>query len=101
MNAPHLSVVRAGHNAGTSNPNSPAARAALLYAEAQKAALEQVDALEAGIAAVVGLAAEIAEGGEVYPVGVRELSRRMAEDLSLRAQTLAAIAQRAQEGRPA
>ncbi len=73
---------------------SPAARAAKLYAEARGAAMEQVRIVEDSLAKVVALSAEIAEGGDVYPVGVRDLCRRLAEDLAARTATLDALAQR-------
>jgi hypothetical protein len=63
-------------------------------AEAQAAAFEQVRALEESLSQVVGLAGEIAEGGDVYPAGVRDLCRRMGEDLTQRSLTLEAIAAR-------
>ena len=85
-----LSIVRVAPN-----PDSPAARASRLYAEAQAAALEQVRVLGTSLEQVIALAAEIAEGGEVYPAGVRDLCRRLSEDLSSRAQTLDVLAQRA------
>jgi hypothetical protein len=74
-------------------PETPAARAARLMGEARQAASEQIIALEEALAAVSHLAAEIAEGGEAYPVGVRDLCRRMAEDIAHRAQTLDALLQ--------
>ena len=40
------------------------------------------------------MAAEIAEGGEAYPPGVRDLASRMVEDLEARVQTLEAIVAR-------
>jgi hypothetical protein len=89
MSVPHLSVVRVDDSTET-----PATRATRLFAEAQGAALEQVHALESALALVASLAGEIAEGGDVYPAGVRDLCRRMAEEISLRAQTLDALAVR-------
>jgi hypothetical protein len=74
-------------------PETPAARAARLMAEARQAASEQIVALEEALAAATHLAAEIADGGEAYPVGVRDLCRRMAEDIAHRAQTLDALLQ--------
>jgi len=94
MNAQHLSVVRAGQTAADPDFETPAARAARLYAEAQGAALEQVRALEANLSTVVALAQEIADGGDIYPVGVRELCRRLGEDIATRNQTIEALAQR-------
>ena len=40
------------------------------------------------------MADEIANGGEAYPAGVRDLARRFAEDTEARVQTLATIAGR-------
>jgi len=40
------------------------------------------------------LAAEIAEGGDAYSPGVRDVARRLAEDLDSRVQTLEAIVAR-------
>ena len=94
MSVPHLSVVRSEENR-----NSPAARAAELYAEAQTAAFEQVRLLEESLTRVADLAAEIADGGEVYPAGIRDLCRRMVGDLTQRSLTLDAIASRALEHR--
>ncbi|OYX31577.1 MAG: hypothetical protein B7Y99_09980 [Caulobacterales bacterium 32-69-10] len=56
--------------------------------------MEQVRIVEDSLAKVVALSAEIAEGGDVYPVGVRDLCRRLAEDLAARTATLDALAQR-------
>jgi len=39
-------------------------------------------------------AAEIADGGEAYPVGARELASRIAEDLPHKAQLLTALLSR-------
>ena len=45
-------------------------------------------------ASVEKMATEIAEGGDAYPPGVRDLCRRLAEDCETRAQTLEAISAR-------
>jgi hypothetical protein len=95
MSVPRLSVVSV-----ETKLDSPAARAAHLYAEAQQAAFEQVRALEDGLATVVALAAEIADGGDVYPAGVRDLCRRIGTDLAQRSLTLDAIASRALDRHP-
>ncbi|HTK36159.1 MAG TPA: hypothetical protein VL358_12855 [Caulobacteraceae bacterium] len=92
MSVPRLSVVQTEQTI-----DSPAARAGRLYAEAQQAAYEQVHVLEEGLAKAVALAGEIAEGGDVYPAGVRDLCRRLGEELTLRSQTLDAIASRARD----
>jgi transglutaminase-like putative cysteine protease len=89
MSVPRLSVVPTEETVDT-----PAARAGRLYAEAQQAAYEQVHVLETSLERVVALAAEIAGGGDVYPAGVRDLCRRMSEEVRQRGQTLDAIASR-------
>ncbi|WP_216839367.1 hypothetical protein [Caulobacter sp. S45] len=86
MTLPQLSVVPAV-------TETPAARANRLMTEARQAASEQITALEEALLTAVHLSAEIAEGGEAYPVGVRDLCRRLAEDVGHRAQTLDALLQ--------
>ena len=85
---PHLSVVRAEEK------DSPHERARRLFAEAQAAAMEQVAQLEVALDAVRELSVSIADGGDIYPAGVRELCRRTAEETYGRRQTLNALAAR-------
>lgn len=75
---------------------SPAMRASRLLAEAKGAAAEQVQALEQALEGVIRLSNEIAEGGDAYPPGARDLARRLAEDSEHRLKTLEAIQLRAQ-----
>jgi hypothetical protein len=88
MSATHLVVVpRDGEG-----PVEPLAqRIRRLQAEARGAAKEHVEQLRAALAEVAQLAAEISDGGEAYPVGAREMSRRLMEDAAAQALTLAAI----------
>lgn len=65
-----------------------------LQAEARQLAKDHVKALSAAMISLEELAAEIADGGDAYSPGVRDLARRLAEDLDSRAQTLEAIAAR-------
>jgi enoyl-CoA hydratase/carnithine racemase len=65
-----------------------------LQAEARGLAREHVGALQAILSEVERLAKEIAEGGEAYPAGVRDLARRLAEDTANKAQTIEAISGR-------
>jgi len=65
-----------------------------LQAEAKGLAREHVQALEDLLLKVERMASEIADGGDAYPVGVREISRRLAEDCEHRVQTLEAIISR-------
>lgn len=62
-----------------------------LQAEAASLAREQVHALENALADVVRLSMEIANGGEAYPVGAREIARRLAEDSEANSKTLETI----------
>lgn len=88
MTPSHLSVVTTDYHETASH------RARRLLAEAKAAALEHTAALETALDAVAGISAEISEGGDAYPVGVRELSRQLADDTVSRLQTLNAILNR-------
>ena len=94
--SPPLSVVADNSTA----KNKPVATGDLserirrLQAEAKNLAREHVRALEAAIIEVERLSSEIADGGDAYPAGVRELARRIAEDCEMKVQTLEAIASR-------
>jgi len=70
---------------------SLAERVRQLQAEARGLARQHTDALHDGLLAVSHLAAEVADGGDAYPPGVRELARRMVEENAARAATLEAI----------
>jgi hypothetical protein len=75
-------------------PLTTAERVKRLQAEARALAAEQVDQLEAALRSAAGLAAEVANGGDAYAIGARELAARLAEDLTARAETLEAIMSR-------
>jgi hypothetical protein len=75
-------------------PESVAEKVRRLQLEAASLAREQVLTLENALAHVTRLATEIAEGGEAYPVGARELARRLAEDAEANAKTLEMIVAR-------
>ena len=66
-----------------------------LQAEARGAAREQVDLLAANLLQAHQLAEEIAEGGAAYPVGVRDLARRLSVDSAVRFAAIEAIMARA------
>ncbi len=72
-----------------------AQRVRRLQHEAHVLAREQVEAFAADFNAMALRAAEIAEGGEAYPIGVRELASRIADDLPQKAQSLMTIMNRA------
>lgn len=89
MSAAHLSIVQS-----TATVDAPSVRASRLFAEAKEAALEQVKMVELGLRQVISLSSEIADGGDIYPAGVRDLCRRLSEELNTRSQTLETLAQR-------
>jgi hypothetical protein len=76
-------------------PESRSDRIARLQREARALALEDVEALIRLMAQVAESASDIADGGDAYPVGVREAALRLATDLPARADTLKAISGRA------
>lgn len=82
----HLAVVPSLPQA-----EGPAERAKRLQAEAKAAALEHIASVEAALSALIEVSAEVGDAGDVYPAGVRDLCRRMAEDCSARMQTLESI----------
>ena len=88
MSASHLVVVPPRDRESASD------KIKRLQAEARGLAREHVEALNAALASVVQLAAEVAEGGELYPIGAREIARRLSEDVSKQALTLTAILER-------
>jgi hypothetical protein len=89
MSASHLVVFPS-----PSEPDSPADRIRRLQHEAKTLAREHIELLAATLTEVSRLSGEIAEGGEVYPVGARELSRRLTEEANMTALTLTAIIDR-------
>jgi hypothetical protein len=76
-------------------PQTTADRVKRLQAEARALAFEQLEAFERSLHATAALAKEIAEGGDAYPVGARELAGRIATDLPSKAETIAVITSRA------
>ena len=76
-------------------PETTTERVRRLQLEARALAVEQVEALERVLLEGARLAKEIADGGDAYPVGARELASRLASDLPAKAVTLKAIVSRA------
>jgi hypothetical protein len=56
---------------------------------------EQVVILARDLGAMAIRVGEIAEGGDAYPIGVRELCSRLVDELSAQAQSILAIMERA------
>lgn len=76
-------------------PVTTADRVKRLQLEARALAVEQVEALEKLLMQASAMAEEIAQGGDAYPVGARELAGRLASDLPAKARTLKAVVSRA------
>jgi hypothetical protein len=95
--SPSLSVV-ADNDLKTVTPapksESVAERVRRLQAEAKQLAKDHIKSLVQQIADLEVMAAEIADGGESYPPGVRDIARRLVEDCDSRIQTLEAIVAR-------
>ena len=70
------------------------ARIRRLQAEARAMAVEHVKMLEASIVETARLAEEVAEGGDAYPVGIREMARQMVAESESRLLGLQAIMHR-------
>ena len=62
-----------------------------LQVEAHKLAREQIEILTQDLNAIAQRATEVSDAADSYPVGVRELCSRLADDLRLQGQTLASI----------
>jgi hypothetical protein len=65
-----------------------------LQEEARGMAREHINTLESSLAEVGRIAAEVSEGGDAYPVGVREMARQLVTDCESRMLGLQAIVQR-------
>jgi hypothetical protein len=89
MSASHLVVFP---TAG--EPETPADRIRRLQAEARIVAREHIEMLAQALTEVSKLAAEVSEGGDPYPVGARELSRRLKEEAAKHAMSLNLIVDR-------
>ncbi len=75
-------------------PETTPQRVRRLQNEARMLAREQVEQLARDLETLAARAVEIAEGGDAYPVGVRELAGRVASELPLKGQGLTAIMDR-------
>ena len=100
MAAPHLTAVpstdgpdlKTGevHDLGL-HVETGAERIRHLQHEARVLAKEQIEAFAHDLEILAERAAEIAEGGDAYPVGVREVASRIVDDLSQKSHLLTAI----------
>ena len=69
----------------------PHDRAQRLMAEARLAADDQVADLQRTLFRVAELAADVGQGGDVYPVGVRDLAAKISDDAAWCGQTMQSI----------
>lgn len=90
---PNFAVVPEVYDLGK-GPEKPADRVKRLQAEARILAREQTEQLAREMNALAVRAQEIADGGEAYPAGVREMASRIAADLPQKAQSLTVITER-------
>ena len=70
------------------------ARIRRLQSEAKSMAREHIQMLEVSLTGMAALAGEIADGGDAYPVGAREMARQMVGDCESRLLGLQAILHR-------
>jgi hypothetical protein len=79
-------------------PASAAVRARELMAEARSAALDNLAELATALDTARAIANSVVDGGDIYGVGLRDLSRRLSEDLLGRGRSLQALADRERRG---
>jgi hypothetical protein len=91
-----LRVVTAGQRAKVAVESTAglSERVQHLQAEAKHLASAHIDALRASMLETQRIAEEIANGGEAYPAGVRDIARRLGEDSAARAMTIESIVSR-------
>ncbi len=75
-------------------PETTAERVKRLQLEAHALALEEIEALEKLLLEAAAKAKDIANGGDAYPVGAREMASRLAADLPNQAETIKTIVHR-------
>ncbi|MBD3837347.1 hypothetical protein [Brevundimonas sp.] len=75
-------------------PETTAERVKRLQLEAHALALEEIEALEKLLLEAAAKAKDIANGGDAYPVGAREMASRLAADLPTKAETIKTIVHR-------
>jgi hypothetical protein len=93
--SPSLSVVADNDlKAVLPKAETVAQRVQRLQTEARQLDKDHVKTLSAAMVDLEQLAAEIADGGDAYAPGIRDIARRLVEDLEARVQTLDAIAAR-------
>jgi hypothetical protein len=82
---------------GVVEPPPAGLKARQLFEEAKAVSLEHLRALEVAIDAVRNLSDEIVDGGDLYAPGLRELARKLTEDLFWTSKTLEVLSRRQDE----
>jgi len=80
-------------------PETGFQRVRRLQTEARQLAREEVETLCRELNALAARAAQIADGGDAFPAGVRDMASRLASDLPDKAQGMQLIAERMALGR--
>ena len=75
-------------------PDSAAWRMRQLQHEARSLAREQLESFARDLSTLAQRSAEIAAGGEAYPVGARQMASRLADELPHKAQLLLTLLSR-------
>ncbi len=94
INLPDVSVTASMAEAYLAKGESRNERVRKLQEEAKRLAREQILEFEVLLEATAKMALDIADGGDIYSVGSRELCRRLADELPRTLQTLQAITKR-------
>jgi hypothetical protein len=93
-NLPDVSVTASMAETYLAKGESRNERVRKLQEEAKRLAREQILEFEVLLEATAKMALDIADGGDIYSVGSRELCRRLADELPRTLQTLQAITKR-------
>ncbi len=75
-------------------PETRAMRVQRMQANARALAREQIEDMQARMAELATIAQEVADGGDPYPVGVRELSGRLAAAMRQQGEAVASLMKR-------
>lgn len=75
-------------------PETVAERAKRLHQEAQVLACEEVELLCQALAETISKAEALRDGGDIFPIGVREQARQLADNIPLAVNTMRALTQR-------
>jgi hypothetical protein len=97
---PKLTLVPEGVYRLDRPPESLSERTRRRQFEAKMLALEHIDELRRAINKAEAFAATVANGGEVYPPGVRDVAERLASYLDTQRRTIDALLERLPEPRP-